>query len=74
MGFIFIVSDILGTNKSKNFGVTFTEKDFESARKKTGVKYEVLTGELKPEESLKYSGKRSVKMELISSELTPLSY
>lgn len=73
-GFVPIVSDILGTNKPKNLGVTFTEKDFESARMKTGVKYEVLTGDLKPEESLKYSGKRSVKMELTSSELTALTY
>jgi len=73
-GFVPFVSDIMGTNKPKNLGVTFTEKDFESARSKTGVKYETLTGDLKPEESLKYSGKRSVKMELTSSELTALIY
>ncbi len=74
LGFVPFVSDLMGTNKPKNLGVTFTEKDFESARKKTGVKYETLTGDLKPEESLKYSGKRSVKMELTSSELTALTY
>jgi len=74
LGFVPFVSDIFGTNKPKDLGVTFTEKDFESARRKTGVKYEVLTGNLKPEESLKYSGKRSVKMELTSSELTALTY
>lgn len=74
LGFVPIISDILGTNKPKDLGVKFTEKDFESARKKTGVTYEVLKGDIKPEESLKYSGKRSVKMELTSSELTALIY
>lgn len=73
-GFVPFVSDIMGTNKPKNLGVTFTEKDFESARGKTKVKYEILQGDLKPEESIKYSGKRSVKMELTSSELTALIY
>lgn len=73
-GFVPVISDIMGTNKPKDLGVTFTEKDFESARSKTGVKYQTLTGDLKPEESLKYSGKRNVRMELSSSELTALIY
>ncbi|MGB9842731.1 MAG: hypothetical protein ACPLN1_00060 [Caldisericia bacterium] len=29
-GFVPFVSDLMGTNKPKNLGVTFTEKDFES--------------------------------------------
>lgn len=73
-GFVPFVSDILGTNKPKDLGVTFSEKDYEIARGKTKVQYEQLTGDLKPEESLKYSGKRNVKIELNSSELTALIY
>ncbi|MCX8095736.1 MAG: hypothetical protein N3D74_06080 [Caldisericia bacterium] len=73
-GFVPFISDILGTNKPKDLGVNFTEKDFESARSKTGVKWETLKGDIKPEESLKYSGKRSVRMDLTSSELTSLTY
>lgn len=72
IGYIPAVSKLLGTNKPKDLGIKFSEKDNQAAIVKNGVKYEALSGSVDAQESIVRSGKHKVDTSFTSSEVTAL--
>lgn len=72
MGYIPAIANLLGTNKPKDLGIRYTEKDNQSAIAKNGVKYEALTGSVSEEQSIVRTGKHPVDTSFTSSEVTAL--
>lgn len=72
IGYIPAVSKLLGTNKPKDLGIRYSEKDNQEAIVKNGVKYEALTDSISEQQSIVRSGKHLVDTSFTSSEVTAL--
>ena len=72
LGFIPGISNLFGSNRPRNLGVNCDPKDFESAKRKTGVSFIALEPNSPLKDSIKFSGKRSINTQLTSEELTSL--
>ncbi|MFH0876077.1 MAG: hypothetical protein V1859_09135 [archaeon] len=70
LGFIPILSPLIGANKPKDLGIKATEADFASASAKLGRSRESLPVGNTPEQSLKFSGSHNVNAIFTSEEVT----
>ncbi|OIP97559.1 hypothetical protein AUK40_02885 [Candidatus Wirthbacteria bacterium CG2_30_54_11] len=72
LGYIPGLSALLGANKPRDLGVTWTQEDLASVHQKSGVDYQfgALPSDTPPEQSVIYKGTREVKQEFTSSEIT----
>jgi len=71
-GFIPGLSDFLGATKPKNLGIIYQEADLQTGREKSQIVYETTEEILPPEKSWQTIGKREVKTEFTSSEVTAI--
>ncbi|HLD11413.1 MAG TPA: hypothetical protein VJB91_00695 [Patescibacteria group bacterium] len=72
LGFIPGLSSLFGSNKPRDLGVAYSQAEFNSARAKSQIEYDVLPSTTPAEESLQTSGSRDVKTEFSSAEITAL--
>ena len=72
LGFIPGVSDLIGSNKAKDLGVTFTAADLASAKAKIGRAVTDLPSNLEGINSIKFSGSKAINAVFTSSEMTAL--
>jgi hypothetical protein len=70
LGFVPIVSDILGANKPVDLGVKATAQDYASASLKLGRSRETLPAADVPETSLRFSGSHDVDTSFTQEEVT----
>ncbi len=70
LGFVPLVSDIMGATTPVDLGVKVTEKDYASASAKLGRERETLPASKTPEESLKFTGSHKVDTEFTQEEAT----
>jgi hypothetical protein len=73
LGFIPIVSDIMGTNRPRDLGIKYTDADYKSARSKTGVELVALPADTPIEQSIQMFGKKPVNTVFTDEELTALA-
>jgi hypothetical protein len=73
LGFVPIVSDIMGTNRPRDLGVKYTDADYLSARSKTGVELVALPEDTPLEQSIQMTGKKPVTTAFTDEELTALA-
>jgi len=71
-GFVPVVSDLFGSNKPIDLGVSFNDTNTQDAIKKTGINFEYIQPTDKPEESLKFSGETAINTSFTSNELSAL--
>ncbi|UCB43908.1 MAG: hypothetical protein JSV77_04485 [Dehalococcoidales bacterium] len=64
------VSNLFGSHKPKDLGITYTEADRLSGRAKAGWEVIDLPSDLPPEESFSYSGQNAVDATFSNAELT----
>jgi hypothetical protein len=72
LGYIPGLAGIMGANKPKKLGVTYTESDFNSARTKSQIIYGMLPDSTPMEQSIQRVGKRQANISLTSAEATAL--
>jgi len=72
LGFIPGLSTLLGANRPRDLGVTYTEADYAAARSKSQLEYEALPSDTSVEQSLQRSGTRPVTATWSSAELSAL--
>jgi hypothetical protein len=72
LGFMPGVSNLFGSNKPKNLGVSFTSNDLKSARAKTSVVNTDLPSNAAPESSLKFGTPRKVDATFTQAECNAL--
>lgn len=70
LGFVPGLSTLMGSNKPKNLGITYTAADLVSCRTKSGIQYAVLPQTSIPSQSRQFFGQRTVKAEFSSKEIT----
>lgn len=74
LGVVPILSSVMGSNKPKDLGVTYSEQDLQQAQAKTKVQGETLTQADNPTGSgLVYEGTQSAELTLTSQEITALA-
>ena len=72
LGFMPGVSNLFGSNKAKDLGVTFTAADLASAKAKIGRAVTDLPSNLEGINSIKFSGSNAIKAAFTSAEMTAL--
>ena len=72
LGFIPGVSDLFGTNKPKDLGITYTSIDYENARSKVGTTLSVLASGTPASQSLIFSGSQVINTSFTQEEYTSL--
>lgn len=72
-GFIPSIAKLMGTDKPRDLGITYTEEDLKSATKKTKAEVKVLKKSTAPEKSLKTAGSERAEFEITSAEFTALT-
>lgn len=72
LGYIPGLSSVMGANKPKDLGITYTEADKASAREKSQVVYAELPSNTPAESSIVRSGSRAVNTSWSSAEMTAL--
>jgi hypothetical protein len=72
LGFIPGLSNLMGSNKPRDLGITYTEADRQSARDKSQVEYQALPDNTPDELSLQRIGSRPVTASFTSAEITAL--
>lgn len=72
LGYIPGISTILGADKSKDLGIKYTQQDFNSGRKKSGVVYETLPADTPPQNSLVFKGNKQINTTFSNEEMTAL--
>jgi hypothetical protein len=72
LGFMPGVSNLFGSNKAKDLGVTFTSADLKSARAKTGVINTDLSSSAAAQDSLKFGIPRKVDATFTQAECNAL--
>lgn len=72
LGYIPGLSDLMGANRPRDLGITYTEADRSAARAKSQLEYEALPANTAPAQSLQRSGTRSVTTAWSSAEMTAL--
>jgi len=74
LGFIPKLSSIMGSDKPRDLGVKYTESDFTSVYQKNGVELSEMAGSsTTAENSIQYSGSKTVSVNVSSEEITALS-
>ncbi|MBM3941704.1 MAG: hypothetical protein FJ316_02030 [SAR202 cluster bacterium] len=71
-GFAPGVSSLLGANKPKDLGVSYTEQHLQSARAKLGQQFMTLPQGTSAAQSRQYSGQKSINASFTQEELTAL--
>ena len=72
LGFVPVLSDLLGANRGLNLGISYTKTDYNSAVNKLGITVTPLAQNLSPSDSIVASGSHRVDQTLTSAELTAL--
>lgn len=72
LGFMPGVSNLFGSNKPKDLGVTFTANDLKSARAKTGTVITDLPSGAAPQDSIKFGTPRQVNATFTQAEFNAL--
>jgi hypothetical protein len=72
LGFMPGVSDLFGSSKAKDLGVTFTAADLQSAKAKIGRIITDLPSTADAVNSIKFSGQKAINTVLTSAEATAL--
>ena len=72
MGYIPAIAKLLGTNKPKDLGIRYTEKDRIEAHAKSGVQYGILPASTSDELSIQRFGKHEVDMVRTSVQATAM--
>ncbi|MFA5770057.1 MAG: hypothetical protein WC894_01015 [Patescibacteria group bacterium] len=72
LGYIPAISKLLGTNKPKDLGIRFTEKDRVEAHAKSGVEYTTLPASTSEEQSIQRFGKHNVDISWTSAQMSSL--
>lgn len=70
LGFIPVLSTVLGTDAPRDLGIRFTDADLVSIRGKSRVKYTVLPDNPNPSLTRGFLGSRAVTSDFSSSEIT----
>lgn len=66
------LSQVFGSDKPRDLGVTFTPQDLKNADEKRGTKFTFLENSASEKESLKFSGQKSGSVNLTSAEISAL--
>jgi hypothetical protein len=66
------VSNIFGSNKPVDLGVSYTQADYQSARAKGNIQRVDLPADTPPEQSLSFSGEQDASFNLTQEEVTAL--
>lgn len=72
LGYIPGLSKVLGAEKPRDLGITYTETDFASARAKSQLQYLELPSTTPPEQSIVRAGTRPITTSWNSAEMTSL--
>lgn len=72
LGFLPVVSPLMGATTPKDLGVRFEESDFKSYTEKAKIKFEALGSDLSPEKSLSFEGKSELEVSFTSEEMTAM--
>ncbi|OGD65168.1 hypothetical protein A2215_02460 [Candidatus Berkelbacteria bacterium RIFOXYA2_FULL_43_10] len=72
LGFIPGLSTLMGSNKPRDLGVTYTDADRQAARDRSQVEFQALPADTPDELSLQRIGSRPVTASFSSSEITAL--
>ncbi|MFA6005647.1 MAG: hypothetical protein WC775_04150 [Patescibacteria group bacterium] len=72
LGFIPGISSVFGSNKPRNLGVTFTERDHDNAYKKNGVAAFPILASSDITDSIRYEGEKEIIFSMNSAEITAL--
>jgi hypothetical protein len=72
LGFVPGVSNVFGSNKPKDLGVTYTAADYASAHARNGTTHTILPAGTAPENSIKFSGQHSVNTTYTQAEMNAL--
>jgi hypothetical protein len=72
LGFVPGVSNLFGSNKPRDLGVTYTQADYQSARAKTRSIITDLPSDAAPQQSIKYSGSHPVTATFTQAEFNAL--
>jgi hypothetical protein len=72
LGLIPGVSNLMGTNKPRDLGIIYTQADYNSARAKSKIAYEVLPSGTPASQSLQRSGQNNINTAWSSAEITSL--
>jgi hypothetical protein len=72
LGFVPGLSDLMGANKGRDLGISYTDADYDSAKRKLGFDLGLNPVETPPEDSYKLSDFKPVSTTLTSEELTAL--
>jgi hypothetical protein len=67
------ISSVLGTNKPRDLGVTYTDADLQSARAKSKMIYDILPENTPIENSIQRTGINNINTEWTSAEMTALT-
>ena len=71
-GFVPGISDVFGSNKPKDLGVTWTIADYNSAHAKNGTTHTILTDGQTPQDSIRFSGQHPVNTTYTQAEFNAL--
>lgn len=69
LGFVPGVSNLFGSNKPKDLGVTYTQADYNSAHARNGTTHSALPAGTAPENSIKFSGSHPVNTIYTQAEI-----
>jgi hypothetical protein len=72
LGIIPQISEVLGTNKPRDLGVSFSSINKDKLYAQTGTKLNLITKETTPQESLKFEGMKASKFTIGSEEISAL--
>lgn len=72
LGFVPGVSNLFGSNKPKDLGVTYTEADYASAHARNGTTHTVLPSGTTSENSITFSGQHPVNTTYTQAEMNAL--
>ncbi len=72
LGFVPGVSNVFGSNKPKDLGVTYTAADYACAHASNGTTHTVLPAGTTPENSIKFSGQHAVNTTYTQAEMNAL--
>ena len=72
LGFVPGVSNLFGSNKAKDLGVTYTAADYASAHARNGTTHTILPAGTIPENSIVFSGSHAVNTVYSQAEINAL--
>jgi hypothetical protein len=64
------LSTLMGTDKPRDLGITYTQENLKSVRAKSQIEYKTLPDSAIPSQTRQFSGKREVSTEFTSAEIT----